>query len=490
MLKQTMQQKMLQKLSPQQIQLMKLLQLPAMVLEQRIKQEIETNPALEEGEPEDEEEKQENEDEFMDEKEPGEEDGEIRDAKEDFNPEDYLDDDDDIAYYKLQVKNTGPDEERREAPMVSSVGFQDVLIRQLSEQELSDHEREVAEYLLGSIDDDGYLQRDLDSIVDDIAFSQNITTTRPELEKILSVIQTFDPPGVGARNLQECLLLQLKRKPDSKTIKLATRIITEAMDEFSKKHYEKIIKNMEISEKAFKPALSEILKLNPRPGNTMSDNTKAAQDIVPDFIIQNNGGELELTLNSRNMPDLRVAGIYQQMLSEYAQRKDKTGKEAAQFVKQKIENAKMFIDTIRQRHETLYFTMKTIMDYQKEFFMQGDEKLLKPMILKDISDKTGLDISTISRVSNSKYVQTPFGTYLLKYFFSEALTNEEGEEVSSREVKAILAESVQNEDKKKPLTDDALAAILKKKGYHIARRTVAKYREMLEIPVARLRKQF
>ena len=492
MLKQSLQQKLLQKLSPQQIQLMKLLQIPTTALEQRIKQEIEENPALEEG-PDDEDEKQDDgEEELQDdlEKEHDDERGDGDEKpKDEFDPEDYFDNDEDIAYYKLNVKNTGKDDDRKELPMAQSSSFQEILERQLSEQDFSDPERQIAEYLLGNIDDDGYLQRDLESTVDDIAFSLNTQTSVQELENILKVIQKFDPPGVGARNLQECLLLQLEKKYPTKRIETAIRIIKEFMQQFSRKHYEKIAEEMGLNETQLKIAIDEILKLNPKPGNTMNDGKRSVQEIVPDFIINNNGGELELILNSRNLPDLRVANVYKQMLNEYEQRQDKTGKEAAQFVKQKIENAKLFIDTVRQRSETLYFCMKSIMDFQKDFFLEGDEKLLKPMVLKDVSAKIGMDISTISRVSNSKYVQTPFGTYLLKYFFSEALTTEEGEEVSSREVKQILRECVETEDKKKPLTDDALTKILKKKGYNIARRTVAKYREMLEIPVARLRKQ-
>lgn len=485
MLKQSLQQKLLQKLSPQQIQLMKMIQLPTLGIEQRIKEEMEINPALEEGEEGDEDETPEEENEEL----YDEEERENKDNDDDFSLSDYMDDDEG-ASYKLKANNTSPDEERREMPNAVTVGFHDLLESQLGLRVLDDHQYQVAHYLLGNIDDDGYMRRDLESVVDDIAFSQNIITTKEELEQLLAVIQELDPPGVGARDLQECLLLQLKRKsPKTPLLFLCTRVLEDCMEEFSKKHYEKIAKKMEIDDQKLKEVIGEILKLNPRPGNSMADNSKISQQIVPDFVIQNIDGNLELSLNSRNVPDLRVAKVYSQMMEEYAKRGDKLGKEALAFVKQKIESAKGFIDCVRQREQTLLLTMKAIMDYQKEFFREGDETKLKPMILKDISDRIGLDLSTVSRVSNSKYVQTPFGTYLLKFFFSESIATDEGEEVSSREVKRILADSVAAEDKRKPLTDDELAKILREKGYKIARRTVAKYREMLEIPVARMRKQ-
>lgn len=486
MLKQTLSQKLLQKLSPQQIQLMKLLQLPTIALEQRIKEEMEINPALEEGS-ENEEEGNENDDigEYEEEQK------DMDNSRDDFSLSDYMDnDDDETAPYKLKTNNTGPDDERKEVPLAMGLSFQDLLESQLGLRVLSDHEYLVANYIIGNIDEDGYLRRDLDAIVDDIAFSQNITTSVEELDYLLKIIQEFDPAGIGARDLQECLLIQLERKyPKTEIIDLAIKIVKTQMDEFSKKHYDKIEKKLGIDDQKLKQVLHEILRLNPRPGGSVADNQKNQQEVIPDFTITNTDGELELFLNSRNMPELRVANVYKQMLQEYGLRSDKMGKDAVQFVKQKIESARGFIDAINQRQQTLLFTMQAIMEYQREFFQEGDETKLRPMILKDISEKIGLDISTVSRVTNSKYVQTPFGTYLLKYFFSESLSTDTGEEVSSREVKKILQDNIGAENKKKPLTDDALASILKQKGYNIARRTVAKYREQLEIPVARLRKE-
>lgn len=493
MLRQSLQQKLLQKLSPAQIQLMKLLQLPITALEQRIKEEMELNPALEDGK-EDEEisEDTNEEEEYGDENDSDETDGADNEkaAKDEFSPEDYLDDDDDIAYYKLQVNNKGKDDESREMPIVSSTSFNDILSVQIQNLELNERQRMIAEYLLGCIDEDGYLRRELASVVDDMSFSQNTTTTAEELEEVLKLIQDeFEPAGVGARDLQECLRLQLDRKKWTEARGLAMQIINEQMEEFSKKHYTKIAKHFNLTEDQIKPALDEILKLNPRPGGSTKDSQRTVLDVVPDFILTNNNGTLELSLNSRNAPDLRVAGVYQQMLNEYARRTDATGKEAVQFVRQKIDAAKTFINNIQERQQTLYNIMQCILDYQKEYFLTGDDLLLKPMILKDISEKIKLDISTVSRVTSTKYVQTDFGTILLKSLFNEALTNDDGEEVSSKKVKQIISDAIGAEDKRKPLTDDALTKILNTQGYNIARRTVAKYREMLDIPVARLRKK-
>ncbi|HRG36938.1 MAG TPA: RNA polymerase factor sigma-54 [Bacteroidia bacterium] len=483
MLRQVQSQKLLQKLSPQQIQLMKLLQLPTIALEQRIKEEMELNPALEEGEDE-EEEDTDLENEF--EEETSEEDDNQRD---DFSISDYMDDDEG-ASYKLKVNNTSPDEERKEIPFSVGVSFQDMLESQLGMKDLDDREYQIALYLIGNLDDDGYLRRDIPSIVDDIAFSQNINTNEEEMEKLLHVIQEFDPAGVGARDLQECLLIQLRRKPQIGIIQLATEVVEKQMDEFSKKHYDKISKKLEIDEEILKDVIHEILKLNPRPGNSMADGQKSFQQVIPDFLISmDDAGELQLTLNSRNAPELRISKAYSKMMEEYSKTKDKTKKEASMFIKQKLDGAKWFIDAIQQRSYTLLYTMNAIMEYQREYFLEGDETLLKPMILKDIAEKVGLDISTISRVANSKYVQTPFGTFLLKTFFSESLSTDSGEEVSTREVKKILEDCIAAESKKKPLTDDKLTKILKEKGYNIARRTIAKYREQLDIPVARLRKE-
>jgi RNA polymerase sigma-54 factor len=484
MLRQVQTQKLLQKLSPQQIQLMKLLQLPTIALEQRIKEEMEMNPALEEGNEGDEESSSEFEDENYDDA-PKSEDNQ----RDDFSISDYMDEDEGTSY-KLKANNTSPDEERKEIPFSVGVSFQDMLDSQLGLKDIDDHHYKIAEYLIGNLDDDGYLRRDVGSIVDDIAFSQNIITTEEELNEALKIIQEFDPAGVGARDLRECLLIQLKRKePRTAIIELAIKVVDEQMDEFSKKHYDKILKKLEIDDEILKEVIHEILKLNPRPGNSMADGQKSFQQVIADFTITNEDGELILSLNSRNAPDLRVNKVYSQMLEEYSKEKNKNGKEASMFVKQKLDGARWFIDAIQQRSQTLLYSMNAIMEYQREYFLEGDETLLKPMILKDIAEKVGLDISTISRVANSKYVQTSFGTFLLKSFFSESLSTDSGEEVSTREVKKILQDCIEAESKKKPLTDDKLTKILKEKGYNIARRTIAKYREQLEIPVARLRKE-
>lgn len=491
MLRQSLQQRLLQKLSPQQIQLMKMLQLPTVALEQRIKEEMEINPALEEGEENDEEELDNNEDDEdglsnEDETEGAEE----KVSEEDkFDIDDYMDEDE--AYsYKEQTNNSSPDDVRKEAPLAQGPGFVEQLLSQLGLQPVDDHHYQVGAYLIGNIDEDGYMRRELAAIIDDIAFSQNIVTTEEELLEVLQIIQSFDPPGVGARDLQECLLLQLQRKsPKSAEIILAMRVIKEHMEEFSKKHYDKIARRLGVEEESLKQIIKEIIQLNPRPGGAASDSSRTVQDVIPDFTIHNTDGKLEISLNDRNMPELRVSGMYGQMLQEYARSKEKSSKEAVTFIRQKIDSAKWFIDALQQRQQTLLLTMQCIMEYQYAYFLDGDETHLRPMILKDIADRIGLDISTVSRVANSKYVQTQFGTFLLKTFFSESLSTDSGEEVSTREVKKILSDCIGAENKRRPLTDDALAKILKDKGYNIARRTVAKYREQLEIPVARLRKE-
>ncbi|MCF8460264.1 MAG: RNA polymerase factor sigma-54 [Flavobacteriales bacterium] len=485
-LNQRLQQKQLQRLSPQQIQLMKLLQIPTIALEQRIKEELEINPALEEG-PEGDE----MDDEFSDLKNDDEQDEYDSNDDDEFTIEDYLQDDD-IPDYKLYANNTSADDEERESPLSSGYSFRDLLNEQLGMRVLSEQQRTIAETIIGNLDDDGYLRRELFAIVDDLAFTQNIHTNEDEVEDLLEIIQGFEPAGVGARNLQECLLLQLNVKEDTENIALAKTLIEKMMDEFSKKHYTKICQRLHIEEDQLKKVLDEVLKLNPRPGDSLSDSTKIVQNIVADFMITNEDGKLDLTLNGRNAPQLKVSNEYKQMLRAYSEAKgnaNKEQKEAVQFVKQKLDGAKWFIDAILQRQMTLYGTMDAIMEYQKEYFLTGDETKLKPMILKDISDIVGLDISTISRVANSKYVQTQFGTFLLKSFFSESLTTESGEEVSSREVKKILSDAIEGEDKTHPLADEKLAALLKESGYILARRTVAKYREQLGIPVARLRKE-
>ncbi len=488
MLNQKLQQKLLQKLSPQQILLMKLLQIPTIALEQRIKQEIEENPALEDT---DEQEEVDNE-EFKDEiSEDENEISEEYDEKDDeFDLNDYIDDDD-IPSYKLNANNTSPDEDRKEIPFASGISFHDMLISQLGLRVLNEIEYLIGLNIIGNLDDAGYLSRNLDAMVDDLAFTQNITINIEEILNVLKIIQEFDPAGIGARNLQECLLIQLQRKDNNdKVIKLAIHIIERYFNEFTKKHYDKIIKKANITEDELKAAINEILKLNPKPGNSLSETSKTNQYILPDFIIYNNDGILELSLNTKNAPELRLNRSYLNMLEAYSEnKKTKQKKDAFMFVKQKIDSAKWFIDAIKQRQNTLYITMKAIMDYQEEYFLTGDETMLKPMILKDIAEIVNLDISTVSMVANSKYVQTPFGTFLLKTFFSESMQKENGEEVSTREIKKILSDCINIENKNKPLTDELLTGILKEKGYNIARSTVDKYREQLNIPVARLRKQ-
>jgi RNA polymerase sigma-54 factor len=491
MLKQSLQLKLQQKLSPQQIQLMKLLQVPTVALEQRIKEEMEINPALEEGKTEDSEfEDQDNAENFDSENDDFKEHEDQQ--REDFDLDQYMDDDE-IPAYKMAANNQGPDDERKEIPFAGGLGFQDLLLQQLGLRDLNDEQYQVAEYLVGNIDEDGYLRRDIASITDDLAFSQNIITTDEEVEELLKVVQGFDPPGVGARDLQECLLIQLEKKENpNEASKLAIRIVKDCMEEMSKKHYDKISKKLGIDDEELKAAIKEILKLNPKPGNSLSESQKSIQHITPDFLLSNNDGELELQLNSRNAPELRISKSYSEMLNHYSKSKnlnEHQQKEAVMFVKQKIDSAKWFIDAIKQRQNTLLYTMNAILEYQYEYFQTGDDTKMRPMILKDIAEKVGLDISTISRVANSKYIQTPFGTFLLKSFFSESLSTSSGEEVSTREVKKILEDVVGSEDKRKPVTDDRLAKILKDHGYNIARRTVAKYREQLNIPVARLRKE-
>ncbi len=485
MLKQKLQQKLLQKLSPQQIQMIKLLEIPTMQLEQRIKKEIEENPVLEEGE----------EDDYLsnDDEEESRVDDKDKDNDE-FSFEDYLNDDDEVPSYKLNTQNYSKDDKKEDIPFSVGSTFHDHLESQLGLRSLDERQQMLAEYIIGNIDEDGYLRRRLDAIVDDLAFTLNIDTTEEELIGILRIIQDFDPIGIGARSLQECLLIQIEAKEqDIPEIALARKILKYHFQEFTKKHYDKITNRLNIDEVELKDAIDEILKLNPKPGSSFSDPlNKTSQHVVPDFILEDNEGELLLSLNSRNIPELRVSRTYSDMLQSFIHNRDKNSKEqkdAITFVKQKLDSAKWFIDAIVQRQNTLLLTMNAILEYQKEYFKEGDETKLKPMILKDIADVTGLDISTISRVANSKYIQTHFGIYSLKYFFSEGLQTESGEEVSTREIKKILNDCIDNEDKRKPVTDEKLADILQKKGYHIARRTVAKYREQLNIPVARMRKE-
>lgn len=496
-LSQGLHQKMLQKLSPQQIQLMKLLQVPTAHLEERIKEEMEENPALELGSEDAGADRYDDElhDEFADNAGPEAEPDGSEEEYNDFDISDYVaEGDDDIADYRTRDDSYADDGEQRTVPIRVESTYHDVLLQQLGMLNLDERQQIIAEQIVGSIDDDGYLRRETAAIVNDLAFRQNIETTEEEVEELIRRIQQFDPPGTGARNLQECLLLQLQHrlKTDNQpAVAIAIRIIERHFDEFTKKHYEKIQRSMGIDDEELKTAMHIILKLNPKPGNALSAVNKAETYIIPDFFITNNNGQLELTLNSRNAPDLRISEGYRDMLRDYekSSKKDKRQKEAVLFIKQKIDAARWFIDAIKQRQNTLLLTMTAIMEHQKEFFLTGDETTLRPMILKDIAEKTGLDISTVSRVANSKFVQTEFGTYRLKFFFSESLSTESGEEVSTREVKKILSDLIAAEDKRKPLSDERLTEILQEKGYNIARRTVAKYREQLNIPVARLRKQ-
>ena len=495
MLNQRLQQKLLQKLSPQQILLMKLLQIPAIGMEQRLKQEIEENPALETDEIENEEQEElETADSDIETDEFGEEiqPEEVNNKEEEFDFDDYLQDDD-IPEYRLKTNNYSADNEYKEIPFASGTSFHELLHEQLGLRKLDDHQYKIGLYIIGNIDDSGYLERSTDSIVDDLAFTQNISSDKKEVEEILSIIQEFDPAGVGARNLQECLMIQLKRKStenSSKTLDFAMRIIGRYFNEFTKKHYQKIMKRAEVSEEQLKEAMDEILTLNPKPGNSLDESSRTNYYIIPDFTILNTNGNLELLLNSWNSPELRVSNTYSGMMNTLSQQKrNKSQREAYSFIKQKVDSAKWFIEAIRQRQNTLFTTMNAIMEYQYEYFLSGDETKLRPMILKDIAEKVNLDISTISRVANSKYVQTPFGTLLLKSFFSESMQKDDGEEVSTREIKTILKDIIETENKKKPHTDEYLKKLLNEKGYNIARRTVAKYREQLSIPVARLRKE-
>lgn len=493
-LSQSLQQKLLQKLSPQQIQLMKLLQVPTANLEERIKEELEENPALEQGE-------EGHEEDFHDELKDEFDNSADDDMDPDGSLEEYdnvdiseyvMDDDGEIADYKTKDDNYPEMDDHKVIPIKVETSFHEMVLNQLGMLELDERSYKIAEQVVGSLDDDGYLRRELTSIADDLAFRQSLVVEEKEIEAIISQIQQFDPAGIAARDLRECLLLQLKRKTDEgKSVELAVQILTKYFDEFTKKHYEKIQKSLGLTDEQLKEVIGQIIKLNPKPGGNMGEMNKAETYIVPDFFVINNNGSLELSLNSKNAPDLRVSEGYRDMLKEYEKgsKKDKRQKEAVLFIKQKIDAAKWFIDMIKQRQDTLIGTMGAIMKYQQDFFLTGDETTLRPMILKDIAEVTGLDISTVSRVANSKFVQTEFGTYRLKFFFSESLSTESGEEVSTREVKKILSDMIESEDKHKPFSDEVLTEMLQEKGYNIARRTVAKYREQLNVPVARLRKE-
>ncbi|MCC6369830.1 MAG: RNA polymerase factor sigma-54 [Bacteroidia bacterium] len=497
-LKQSQQLKLSQKLLPQQILLMKLLQLPTLALEERIKEELEENPALEEdlndttdeelysNEDSDDNSEVANEIEYDDNGDVKED--ELKKITDEVGMEDYMGDEE-MDSYKYEVVNKGADDESRDFVVVDGIDLQENLIQQLGLKDITEEEYTIGNYLIGCIDEDGYIRRELDLIVDDLAFNYNLNVQVADLEKVLKTIQSFDPPGIGARNLQECLLIQLERKPHkTREIILAIEVINHQMEEFSKKHYDKILRRLEIDNEELKEVISEITHLDPRPGN--SENKEATSSaVVPDFIVAVNDGKPELSINGRNLPDLKISKDYQEMLKEYSRSKDKSSKEASGFIKNKIESASWFIEALQQRYATLSICMKCILEYQNDYFATGDENKLRPMILKDIANRVGMDLSTISRMANSKYVQTPYGTFLLKTLFSESMSTDSGEEVSSREIKNILKDLVGNEDKKHPLTDDELCAKLNEKGYNIARRTVAKYREQLDIPVGRMRKE-
>lgn len=484
MLKQQLQFKLSQKLSPQQIQLMKLIQLPTQAFEQRLKQELEENPALESGKEADNEFDQDfdnSTDDYNDSESIG---------NDEINVDEYLSDDE-IPDYRTQANNYSSDDDDKTVPYAAGISFTQHLINQLNTYRLTDEERDISEFLVGSVDESGYIRRSLLDIMDDLAFTQNVFTTENKIEHVLKIVHQLDPAGVGARNLQECLSIQLHRKEKNARVELAIKIIDSAFEQFTKKHYKKLIQKFDISEEQLKDAINEIEHLNPKPGGSYSGNNRIVEHVVPDFAIKIEDGELELTLNGRNAPELHVSREYNNMLKGYKESKDKSKsqKDAVLFIKQKLDAAKWFIEAIKQRQQTLFITMSAIMHYQEDYFLTGDERQLKPMILKDIADEIQMDVSTVSRVANSKYVDTPYGTKLIKEFFSESMKNDQGEDVSTREIKKILETVIEEENKRKPLTDDALATILKDKGYPIARRTVAKYREQLDIPVARLRKK-
>jgi len=468
MLKQGLQQKLVQKLSPLQIQTIKLLELPTLELEQRIKKELEENPVLDEANDKDE----------------VEEEGSGNVSLSEYNS------DEQIPSYKLYANNQGKDLKPQYNIFSVKESFHQSLISQLGYSQMDPREKNIARFIIGSLDDDGYLRRDLDSLSDDISFRLGIETNEKELEKILFKIQEFDPVGIGARNLQECLLLQIRANNSTVEMKLAEKILSDHFSEFTKKHYQKIMAKLSITEEQLKDAIEEIVRLNPRPGGQVDDSyVEQSQQVVPDFVLELKDGELIMTMPRFSVPELKVNKRYADLLISSSKSGNKSGKEAATFVKQKLDSAKWFIEAIKQRHNTLQNTMNAIIEFQKDYFIEGDETKLRPMVLKNIAEKTGLDISTISRVVNCKYIQTHFGIYPLKYFFSEGLMTENGEEVSTREIKNILAGSIDVEDKKKPLTDEELVTVLGDKGYKVARRTVAKYREQLNIPIARLRKE-
>ena len=474
-MKQFLKLKLSQKLSPQQIQLMKLIQLPTLDFEQKIQREIEENPALEQGQNSSDENNDEAQDDYSD--------------SDDLNIDDYINYDD-TPSYKLNSNNSGNQEDKN-IPFASGISFTQHLLTQLKPISLSEKKMKIAEFLVGSIDESGYIRLEIEEIIDDLAFTQNLIVSNDELEEVLKIVQEFDPPGVGALSLQNCLILQLKRKKSSISIDLAIEIIENSFEQFSKKHFEKLMNKYSINEEQLKEVITIISKLNPKPGGSYSGGGKPIEQVIPDFKISIENNELILELNYRNSPTLNISRDYDEMLRGYKleKNKSKSQREAIQFIKQKLDSAKWFIDAVKQRQQTLFITMQAIMNYQKEYFITGDERKIKPMILKDIANEIEMDISTISRVANSKYVDTPYGTKLLKEFFSESMKTTSGEEISTIEIKKILEKIIFNENKRKPETDEKLVKLLNEKGYKIARRTVAKYREQLNIPVARLRKE-
>lgn len=470
MLKQELGLKQVQKLSPLQIQTIKLIELPIQDLEQRIRKELEENPVLDDETPESKD-----------------EDGEEQPREVSLSD---IKEDDSIPDYKLRVNNYGKDERPEYNTFSVKESFTQSLMEQLGFRNLSEHQHDIAAFIIGSLDEDGYLRRDIDSLVDDLAFRMNIETTPEEVEKMLHIIQEFDPPGIGARDLRECLLIQLKGLKQTPDVINAQRILTDWFQEFSNKHFQKIMTRLNLSQDEMKAAMARIVKLNPSPGGQIDDSyNDQAQQIVPDFILSLENGELKLTMPRFSIPEIRINKKYADLLMDAANSSERQKKEAATFVKQKMDSAKWFVEALKQRHNTLLSTMQAIIDYQHDYFMDGDESHLKPMVLKDIAAKTGFDISTISRVVNSKYIETHFGIFPLKYFFSEGLENQQGEEVSTRELKKVLQDFVDKEDKHKPLTDDELVTLMNEKGYKVARRTIAKYRNQLNIPKARLRKE-
>ena len=471
-MKQYLKLKLSQKLSPQQIQLMKLIQLPTLDFEQKIQREIEENPALEENK-------------SLTDNENGDEYSE----SDEINIDDYLNYDD-TPSYKLNTRNTSNSEDKN-IPYSATISFTEYLLSQLKPISMDERMMKLAEFLVGSIDESGYIRLTIDEIIDDLAFTQNLIVNEQEINNVLEIIHEFDPAGVGAMSLQDCLIIQLKRKEKTEMNQLAVEIIENSFEQFSKKHYEKLINKYSIKQEDLKEVIKLISKLNPKPGGSFSGNSKIIEQVIPDFKISIENNELTLDLNYRNSPMLSISKDYNEMLKGYKLEKNKTKsqKQAVQFIKQKLDSAKWFIDAVKQRQQTLLITMQAIMDYQEDFFLTGDEKNIKPMILKDIANKIDMDISTVSRVANSKYVDTPYGTKLLKEFFSESMKTTSGEEISTIEIKKILEKIIDDESKKKPLTDEKLVSLLKEKGYKIARRTVAKYREQLNIPVARLRKE-